>query len=105
MKLYQIMTKDFKLKFVIKDNENILDELAKYFKKNFESLKDKLGHIIFIYHPDGENRPIATIPFLFGNNIIDKDYAIESIQALFNIDEIEAEELLLKHALSKGRRK
>lgn len=88
------------LKMVLSTDKDILDAIEESIVKN-EIKMSELGQMIFIIHPDGENRPVATIPFLFGRGIVDKETAIQNISAMFNNSLKEAEEMLLNHPLSK----
>ena len=98
MNNYILESKNFKM--VLSTDKSILDAIEDEFRKGTIKLS-KVGQLMDIIHPDGENRPIVLTPFLFGRGLMDKEVAIANIKTTLEISEKEAEELLLNHPLTK----
>ena len=98
LKLHILKSKDFQM--VISTDKPILDAIEDEFRKGTIKLS-KIGQLMSIIHPDGEDRPIVTAPFLFGRGLLNKETAVHNVAHTLKISLKEAEELLLNHPLSK----
>lgn len=98
---YILKSKDFEM--VVKTEKPILETIEKLFREGKIQLKN-IGQLMSIIHPDGEDRPIVTVPFLYGRGLLDKETAIANVAMTLNVSDSEAEELLLKHPLVRTHR-
>lgn len=98
MSSYILESKDFKM--VLSTDKPILDAIEDEFRKGTIKMS-KVGQLMNVTCPDGENRPIVLAPFLFGRGLMDKEAAIFNIKATLKVSEREAEEILLNHLLTK----
>ena len=97
---YILKSKDFKM--ILSTDGEILDLIEEEFRKGHIKLC-KIGQLIDIIHPDGENRPIVTAPFLFGRGLMSKSVAIENIAYCLDTSLYEASNILKEHPLAQKK--